>query len=93
MAIDAYCMHDGSHSSVVMDTRVTPNFTENPMMVHGNIGALANHSRDANARLSMFSEGARPCIFLIATMPISIGEEILWDYDDRRPGVDAFLKK
>jgi hypothetical protein len=75
MAIDAYCMPDGS-----------------PMM-HVNLGALANHSKNANARLSMFCEGARPRVFLLATMPISIGEEIVSDYADRRPGVDTFLKK
>lgn len=50
----------------------------------GSLGRLINHSRKGNCKPKLLVMGTSPRIVFEATRDIEIGEEILYDYGDKR---------
>ena len=44
---------------------------------------LLNHSRAANCRARVVEIGGKPHAIIMAVKAIKVGEELLWDYNDR----------
>lgn len=50
----------------------------------GRLGRLINHSRNGNCHTKLIDIKGRPYLILVASRDVKDGEELLYDYGDRR---------
>lgn len=57
-----------------------------------NMGGLLNHScKQANCRAIRQEIDGRVRVFMVTKQHVSCGEEMLWDYNDKRDGLESWL--
>lgn len=59
----------------------------------GRLGRLINHCREApNTLVKTVLANGFPCLYLIAARDLKVGEEVFFDYGDRRKDIVAEFK-